>query len=1806
MSNQKKKQIRDNKHFKFASAQKNIKIFVPGFAFKHDNSFDGGKDKFVGRDLLYQKLFIWLTSKSRSGSYLITGYRGMGKSLLIKRVLNAICRTGKLWNELFFYISFLCLLLYCILKINVDCFCCVDCYKDIKIILLVIFSLCTFFLIYTRYKNYLNFWLIGIRKNIINKTRIDYRHLSKYIIKNKDKRECKYYRIPIYVNLGEDILNERDILSIIAHNVRDKYKNFVKSKQNKPLFNLIIASLYILTSCYLASYIIEDDLINQKIVSTFKEVTGNDKIFEYILPVLLLFILKIIFKSLQRNYIPYISTPYKVIERLNNLCDRINANVQDNSSIAPTIKERFFTISIGRSKLKTFPFANVREIEQELQDAINTINRIKTCPYFYKAQFIIIFDELDKISFSENRSQNNDSIDAPEFDTSLDVFSEPMGYEKRKKDVLNLLANMKYFINTVYAKCVFISGHELYDASLADLSDREFAISSIFNGVINVNSFLTPERGQSEVTSMTELYVSTMLLPEDYLIEKIIKNIADNGIVKNEIPSLRWYNEYLIENLIKTYPNENDNFYIEREEEIKSLIEFLNHFITYLAHICNGSPKKISTYFEKHIQTEFNILQANEWNDILVFGYPIEKKVEEQCVLWFTPDDQRFINFMYYIASPIMRCITNEVSHYGDKLLVTSSFIIDQIYKYHDKGFSWRNLEQMPELLNANKNPELRDSMTSMMDFLLQTHITCISAGVNQFKFHKQIAEEIKYISMISEEAAAIFNFTLNESITVKKYNTKLLEYYLNLSQKAPNKKAYNKVLERLHENLGDIYYMDEDYYCAIHEYRNSLRYIDSDISANNIINYLKCSMKIGMSYEYRRTYENAYMTYGEIINKLIHLRNIDENSFGLNCMYDWTNDWRIKQPILTDYISWNKKIGKKTASSCDFIKESTLKENIRDYIPSDTIISSFTSHITPEKSEVLQILNAFEDIRYIYLAIIAKLFVVEKMDLGGISYSNIEVAESEFIYLNNTTNVQNKYMISADFFHRLSEIMYYKNGYVTPLLKIDNIVSSLYFYDYNILGLLDEFCSIYRINSNVVDIKKHVHKFFNRITLCLSDASESIEEIIIDKIKNTKFEDVDDHLLRSRLKNDFVEYIKFFFSHQNIENKKVKVVTNNAKSCAHKRETLLKLGYKLPCNSCKYNHRSLRVFINNFFVDLNDSFDNEEYTSCLFKLLNFTSRKYIHHIRQSEMSLLASICEQMGDILLSCSLTRTKEFNEMCKKRHSFFNSFNWDNDPKLQDDITVDVIEFIEQLSGKNISEIDRKDLIYKYKNKINSKLDESLLYYWTASRFYEIASLNKEASHCMERMLKIIQGYLKVIGSSENSRQKCIESVKRLCGDVNTINNYKEQFVLINNIFRQAAMFVGKEFDNYELGEIHEYRWLLHIERMYDIDLSILSKSSDLKSIMLVAMDIKIRSWDYLNKFDTSYIKLDFKEIYQKYIINIYEKIASPLRHNKTFKEEVLSYYMKAYMNKRILIDCLGVDIMNNEKSKFIYDNKNYDFYEDFYKQLSSYLNNDAYNIGKALFNTDDVQSRLSLLEYLIQDSFVCLSYVLTVLTPHNNLTTFSNIFTAEVYDLLWEWSKYYEMLYDLYIYKKYDETYNNEFKDAITNMMVRNTSTNKETIESLIKRCIETIKPYVKDKDETGYLYTRLLMSIRHDVDDATIHHIFTNVSAEMARKYYQMAKDINNEGPAYKNMISTMYVLDDDLHNDTSQSNLADERYLLHCGIIDRNRDVMTGMYDDSSVNKLKSYEYKLENITSNYKQYLKDRLEDSIYLNSEY
>ena len=61
--------------------------------------------------------------------------------------------------------------------------------------------------------------------------------------------------------------------------------------------------------------------------------------------------------------------------------------------------------------------------------------------------------------------------------------------ENVSKSIQKLLSNLKFFLTTAKAKFIFIAGREMYDAALADVSDRNFFIGSIFHDVIYVDSF---------------------------------------------------------------------------------------------------------------------------------------------------------------------------------------------------------------------------------------------------------------------------------------------------------------------------------------------------------------------------------------------------------------------------------------------------------------------------------------------------------------------------------------------------------------------------------------------------------------------------------------------------------------------------------------------------------------------------------------------------------------------------------------------------------------------------------------------------------------------------------------------------------------------------------------------------------------------------------------------------------------------------------------------------------------------------------------------------------------------------------------------------------------------------------------------------------------------------------------------------------------------------------------------------------------------------------------------------------------------
>ena len=82
-----------NKFDIYSSKVKRVNIPIPAFKFFHKASSEEEVDpKFIGREQISDKLYSWLKEDPAGGSYLVTGFRGMGKSSFVGHVLNKLVR----------------------------------------------------------------------------------------------------------------------------------------------------------------------------------------------------------------------------------------------------------------------------------------------------------------------------------------------------------------------------------------------------------------------------------------------------------------------------------------------------------------------------------------------------------------------------------------------------------------------------------------------------------------------------------------------------------------------------------------------------------------------------------------------------------------------------------------------------------------------------------------------------------------------------------------------------------------------------------------------------------------------------------------------------------------------------------------------------------------------------------------------------------------------------------------------------------------------------------------------------------------------------------------------------------------------------------------------------------------------------------------------------------------------------------------------------------------------------------------------------------------------------------------------------------------------------------------------------------------------------------------------------------------------------------------------------------------------------------------------------------------------------------
>jgi hypothetical protein len=395
------------------------------------------------------------------------------------------------------------------------------------------------------------------------------------------------------------------------------------------------------------------------------------------------------------------------LEKLNNRLHAASQSLERGGEFNPSqVAKLAFKMS------NTYGPVDFRELEDSLISILAQLAK-------KKKNYIFILDELDKL----------DNITAK--DKSKDIgLSFADRTRQRQKAVKEVLLNLKYFLNHANAKFVFIAGRELYDADLADVADRDFFWGSIFHDVIYVETLIKavhqnreqpqPQMGDSFASSSPSYFIEQFLC--QYLLPSNLSKESPNQPLENILTgngyNLRTLSGYLEKKV--SYGSTKYNKY-DKEVLKNKIIFLLEDFIVYLTYRSAGLPMKLNKLFEDYIV----LLDKNSVNDysknaIVAYSEDNWQDQEQQrYFLRFTYDQQYEVGFLANLYRPFLTKYAMSMSHLDDKVLLSIPFLMDHFLKYHEAGFSWRNLEQIPELLELNRAPSLRRFITNLDYFTL-------------------------------------------------------------------------------------------------------------------------------------------------------------------------------------------------------------------------------------------------------------------------------------------------------------------------------------------------------------------------------------------------------------------------------------------------------------------------------------------------------------------------------------------------------------------------------------------------------------------------------------------------------------------------------------------------------------------------------------------------------------------------------------------------------------------------------------------------------------------------------------------------------------------------------------------------------------------------------------------------------------------------------------------------------------------------------------------------------------------------------
>lgn len=642
------------------------------------------------------------------------------------------------------------------------------------------------------------------------------------------------------LNLAQDDIDDRAILRLLAIELRNQIVDlpyripvFVNRDFLKRFLRRTLVLILLLTAIA-ASFIFIHNLTNQPIWADWWQIVNDEPkdghyvprwaqiavrvIMPFTFAVIILFLAR---RTFQAKY----PTRRRLIKDLDHLIIRFNSQVTSESQhgLAALVNLNPFTWAKRRQVMQA-P-ATTKEVELKLIEVLERLALLRE-----DLQVIFIIDELDKLI-----PQSNPGISEKDSQDPTDEFLRAStqglkGFEndqvrKRQEAIGALFANLKHFLNVAKAKFVFIGGRELYDATLADTSKRDAFFGSIFSQVLHLPSFLknpfSYEDGDhfNGLSSTVERFIKQNVTGEMQGGDISFKELASRGL----------------------YAGAPEGSPPSREHVSSALL----NFCIYLTFRSNGIPKRLVQLFERRVvlldkAVIGSLTRHGDLNWLCDMRADKPSALQPGLYLRLDAEQQYAHTLLCQIYRPFLSLSSRHYGALSDKHLVALTYIIDHILKFHPTSFSFFNLEMSPEAIAVNKVPGLRKFMTDVLNKLEVQHIRKVDNGMFGYQFYSKMYNELAHLSKVSEMDEAAINFTLDESLPVKQHFYKRLYHLIALKKKESHNYGVRSMatIPGLHETLGDLHFLDTEYEEALSQFREATHYCAPpvDVHTNAIL----------------------------------------------------------------------------------------------------------------------------------------------------------------------------------------------------------------------------------------------------------------------------------------------------------------------------------------------------------------------------------------------------------------------------------------------------------------------------------------------------------------------------------------------------------------------------------------------------------------------------------------------------------------------------------------------------------------------------------------------------------------------------------------------------------------------------------------------------------------------------------------------------------------------------------------------------------------------------------------------------------